>query len=169
MASYVVLERRPAAGRRIETELVRDEFSYLALIFPLIWLLWYRLWFAAIVLLLVSVGIGMIGEYLAPGVAMVVAGFLLSFFVALEGSAWRIARFRRLGYLETGMVVAAATSFALLIGLLIVAYGRAAAPVGPRPKRTEPKGTRTFAPGKGMLVRRCVDDMLYPTEPLIAI
>lgn len=110
MASYVVLERRPAAGRRIETELVRDEFSYLALIFPLIWLLWYRLWFAAIVLLLVSVGIGMIGEYLAPGVAMVVAGFLLSFFVALEGSAWRIARFRRLGYLETGMVVAPSLS-----------------------------------------------------------
>ncbi|MAS06932.1 MAG: hypothetical protein CL534_19920 [Ahrensia sp.] len=106
MASYVVLERRPAAGRRIETELVRDEFSYLALIFPLIWLLWYRLWFAAVVLLLVSVGIGMIGEYLAPGLAMVVAGFVVSFFVALEGPAWRIAKFRRLGYLETGMVVA---------------------------------------------------------------
>lgn len=110
MASYVVLERRPAAGRRIETELVRDEFSYLALIFPLIWLLWYRLWFAAIVMLLVSIGIGMIGEYLAPGPAMVVAGFLVSFFVALEGSAWRIARFRRLGYMETGMVVAPSLS-----------------------------------------------------------
>jgi len=110
MASYVVLERRPAAGRRIETELVRDEFSYLALIFPLIWLLWHRLWFAALVLLLVSVGIGMIGEYLAPGVAMVVAGFVVSFFVALEGPAWRIARFRRLGYLETGTVVAPSLS-----------------------------------------------------------
>tara|TARA_Y100000815_G_scaffold107521_3_gene96249 strand:- start:27501 stop:27974 length:474 start_codon:yes stop_codon:yes gene_type:complete len=110
MASYVVLERRPAAGRRIETELVRDEFSYLALIFPLVWLLWYRLWFAAIVLLLVSVGIGMIGEYLAPGPAMFVAGLVVSFFVALEGSAWRIAKFRRLGYLETGAVVAPSLS-----------------------------------------------------------
>lgn len=110
MASYVVLERRPAAGRRIETELVRDEFSYLALVFPLVWLLWYRLWFAALVLLLVSVGVGMIGEYLAPGLAMVVAGFVVSFFVALEGPAWRVARFRRLGYMETGAVVAPSLS-----------------------------------------------------------
>jgi glutamine amidotransferase len=85
MASYVVLERRPAAGRRIETELVRDDFSVLALIFPLIWLLVAPALVRGDVLLLVSIGIGMIGEYLAPGPAMVVAGFVVSFFVALEG------------------------------------------------------------------------------------
>ena len=106
MASYVVLERRPAAGRRTDTQFVRDEFSFVALVFPLVWLLWQRLWFAAVMLLLVTIGIGMIGEYVAPGAAIFLAGLVVSFFVALEGPAWRVARFRRLGYLEMGAVVA---------------------------------------------------------------
>jgi hypothetical protein len=106
MASYVVLERRPVTGSRPETVFVRDHFSVLALVFPLIWLLWHRLWFAALMLLLVSAAIGMAGEYLVPGAAMFLVGTAISFFVALEGPAWRIARCRRGGFAEAGTVVA---------------------------------------------------------------
>ena len=107
MASYVVMERRPVTGSRPETVFVRDDFSVLALLFPLIWLLWYRLWFAALMLLLVSAGIGLAGEYLAPGAAMGFAGFVVALFVALEGPAWRMARYRRDGFKDTGTVIAA--------------------------------------------------------------
>jgi len=106
MASYVVLERRPVTGSRPETVFVRDDFSVLALIFPIVWLLWYRLWFAALMLLLVSGAIGIAGEYLAPGAATVLAGTAVSLFVALEGPAWRIAHYRRDGFVEAGTVVA---------------------------------------------------------------
>lgn len=106
MASYVVMQRRSGSPSRPETAFVRDDFSFPALIFPLVWLVWHRLWFAALMLLLVSAGIGMTGEYLAPGAAMVLAGLVVSFYVALEGPAWRLARFRRLGYREVGAVIA---------------------------------------------------------------
>lgn len=106
MASYVVLERRPVTGSRPETVFVRDEFSLLALVIPLIWLLWHRLWFAAVILLLVSAALGMTGEYLAPGAAMFFAGIAVSFYVALEGHSWRIARYRRAGFVDAGTVIA---------------------------------------------------------------
>lgn len=105
MASFVVVERRPVAGSRVETEFVRDDFSFAALVLPLVWLLWHRLWFAALMLLLVSVGIGIAGD-LTPGAAMAFAGFCVNLFVALEGPAWRLARFRRLGFVEAGSVIA---------------------------------------------------------------
>ncbi|QKV19816.1 DUF2628 domain-containing protein [Oricola thermophila] len=106
MASYVVLERRPVAGSRPDTVFVRDEFSFLALFFPLVWLLWHRLWFAALMLLLVSAAIGITGQYVAPGLAMAVAGIAVSLHVALEGPAWRMARHWRDGFVEAGTVVA---------------------------------------------------------------
>lgn len=106
MASYVVLERRAVSGSRPETAFVRDEFSFLALLVPLVWLLWHRLWFAALMLLLVSVGIGLTGEYLLPGPVAGLAALAVNVFVALEGPAWRIARCRRNGFAEVGTVVA---------------------------------------------------------------
>ncbi|MFZ2099709.1 MAG: DUF2628 domain-containing protein [Oricola sp.] len=106
MASYVVMERRPLTGTRSETVFVRDDFSVLALLFPLIWLLWHRLWFAAVLLLLVSGVLGVTGEYLAPGMAIGLAGLAVSLFVALEGPAWRMAVYRRRGYGDAGTVIA---------------------------------------------------------------
>jgi hypothetical protein len=106
MASYVVMERMPVSGTRPETVFVRDEFSFLALVFPLVWLLWYRLWFAALMLFLLSGALGLVGEFLAPGAAIGFAGIVVSFFVALEGPSWRIARYRRDGYVDAGTIVA---------------------------------------------------------------
>ncbi|GAB4357659.1 MAG: DUF2628 domain-containing protein [Oricola sp.] len=106
MASYVVLERSPVAGERPETAFVRDGFSVLALVFPLVWLVWHRLWFAAVMLLFVSAAIGMAGEYLAPGPALALAGLAVSLYVALEGPSWRMARYRRAGFVDAGTVIA---------------------------------------------------------------
>lgn len=106
MASYVVMERRPLTGTRPDTVFVRDDFSYLALLFPLVWLLWHRLWFWAVLLVIVSATLAIVGEYLAPGAAVGLAGFAISIFVALEGPAWRMDRLRRGGYADIGTVVA---------------------------------------------------------------
>ena len=107
MASYVVMERRSAAGSRPETVFVRDEFSFLALFLPVVWLLWHRLWFAAVMMIIVSIGLAMTGEWLGGSAAITLAGLVLGFFVALEGPQWRIAQYRREGYAERAALQAA--------------------------------------------------------------
>ena len=147
MASFVILERRPITGGRVETEFVRDDFSFSALVFPLLWLLWHRLWFAALMLLLVSAGIGLASEYLAPGAALVLAGFVVSVFVALEGPAWRLERFRRQGFAETGAVIARNLDEAEIRWF----HGRGA-PRKPEPVAMHPlSGSASASEGPGMV------------------
>ncbi|WP_421855798.1 DUF2628 domain-containing protein [Oricola sp.] len=106
MASYVVMAGGEGSARGDRTEFVRDEFAPFALILPLFWLIWHRLWFAALMVLLALVGIGLVGERLqSPGLVLAV-NLLLGVLVALEGPAWRLARLRRGGLADAGTVVA---------------------------------------------------------------
>lgn len=104
MASYVVMQRASGAG--MDTVFVRDAFSGVALVFPVLWLLWNRLWFAALMLFIVSVGLALVGDLVIPGSgpATMLAGLVIGLFVALEGPVWRIGRFHRKDYAVAGTV-----------------------------------------------------------------
>ncbi|MBL8579797.1 MAG: DUF2628 domain-containing protein [Mesorhizobium sp.] len=106
MAIYVVMEP-PGANEEDAAEravIVRDGFSLIAFILPLVWLLWHRLWIEGIVAFVASVVLMALGE--TTGFALAGAGLslLVSLFVALEGPALRIAALRRRGWREWGAV-----------------------------------------------------------------
>lgn len=107
MASFVVLTPPDSDEPDDRTVLIRDEFAWLALIFPFIWALWFRLWFAAAMLLLLSIAIAVaISLFPAQSMIFTASSLLVSVFVALEGNGWRIAKKERQGWAFKGVVEA---------------------------------------------------------------
>ncbi|PYE89078.1 DUF2628 domain-containing protein [Phyllobacterium leguminum] len=108
MASFVVMQPPPEAGANAaeRTVFVRDGFSLLALIVPVLWLLFHRLWFEATLILAVSLALGMAGQYWNMPGTVTVLMVLVSILVALEGNNWRLAALRRRGYAEKGVIEA---------------------------------------------------------------
>ncbi len=97
MAIYTVhLPPGEGAGPdRLETaEFVRDGFSWLALFFPLVWLLWHRLWWATLGWLLAVVGIEVLGRFAGETVAGIVAVVFAVWFalVARDIRRWTLER-----------------------------------------------------------------------------
>ena len=103
MASYVVT--KPASDRRGEDALfIRDAFAPLAVLVPVPWLLWHRLWFEAALALCASFAFATLSVWVGmPGLAGIVS-ILLGFYVALEGGALKIAASRRRGWEEAGII-----------------------------------------------------------------
>jgi hypothetical protein len=102
MTRFVVMDppsRRPAA----ETVFVRDRFSWLALLFPFVWLLWNRLWLATIGFVAASAAVAFAFRALGSGYTQF-AILALCALVALEGPTWRLAKLRRLGYTEAAIL-----------------------------------------------------------------
>lgn len=116
MASYIVLEPtdavklKPATDRTApgdHTLFIRDEFSLFAVILPFIWLLFYRLWWHALMFALIGWGaFSLLGAYLSSAFVASGLSLLLSLFVGLEGRNWYLAKLRRKGYQETAQIVA---------------------------------------------------------------
>lgn len=105
MADWVILEP-PADTKRDDPVFVRDNFRWVALIAPPLWLLWYRLWPEALVVTAILFAINGLA---ASGAAPPAIGFLstlVSLLVALEGPAMRVASLRRRGYTETAALSA---------------------------------------------------------------
>jgi len=108
MAIYVVMEP-PAANAEeasMRAVMVRDGFSFIAFIAPLVWLLWHRLWIEAILLVAASVVLMVAGEMLDHAFVGAALSFLLSLYVGLEGAALRLGALRRRGWREWGAVEA---------------------------------------------------------------
>jgi Protein of unknown function (DUF2628) len=105
MASWVVLEAPPGAAVPEGEELVflRDGFSFLAFLFPPLWLLWHKLWVEAAVTFAVLLGAAA-AEQIAGLSVSAPLQLLVSIFVGLEGNSFRIARRRRRGWEEIAVV-----------------------------------------------------------------
>ena len=108
MASYVVMEPPSAAGDagRERAVLVRDGFHLLAFLLPAVWLLWHRLWIEAAVVVAVSMALSGAGAAAGLGNAAPVLALLVALYAGLEGAALRLARYRRHGWREWGVVEA---------------------------------------------------------------
>ena len=103
MASYVVME--PAADRRGEAALfIKDAFAPLAVVLPVVWLLWNRLWFEAAMALFATLFLTGAAAWAGMPQLAGIGSILMGFYVALEGGALIIAAARRRGCEDAAIV-----------------------------------------------------------------
>src|SRR5690606_16622628 len=85
MASYIVLEPAEAGTEKAEAAvLIRDGFSVLALILPLIWFLWHRMWLEAVAFLAIGLAVGGLGALIDSTYLSTALSLLLALLVGLE-------------------------------------------------------------------------------------
>ncbi|WP_394691367.1 DUF2628 domain-containing protein [Hoeflea sp.] len=98
MSSYLVFARPGASVPDEGSVLVADRFAPWAFAFPVLWLLFNRLWIEAVLALVVSAASAMMIANPAlfwPGLAL---GVALSAITAMEGRHWRAAALVRRGW-----------------------------------------------------------------------
>ena len=152
MAIYIVME---PPRRRADSDpvYVRDGFSWIGFLLPIIWLLWNRLWLETIVFLAVSLALGLLGE--RAGVAeFTIAGLsiLLSTYVGFEGAVLRLWALRRRGWTEWGVVEAEdrLDAEARYVSETVAEPSVAVVPVPIRPASAPPPQVGTGAPELGL-------------------
>ena len=83
---------------------VRDGFSWVAILVPLLWLLYHRMWIESLVLLLVYIGLQHAFGGDAQGQALTAwAGLAISLLFAFEANDLRTASLERRGYRFAGV------------------------------------------------------------------
>jgi hypothetical protein len=103
MASYIVME--PASDRRGEAAVfIKDAFAPLAVVVPVLWLLWNRLWFEAALAFCASLALMGAANWAGATQLAGIGSILIGFYVALEGGALKIAVARRRGFDEEAVV-----------------------------------------------------------------
>jgi hypothetical protein len=108
--TYLVFERAEG-GRTVDAAerilFVREKFFWLALILPLFWLLWHRLWVGLLGWIGAVVLIGIVIWALnLDQITAAAASLIPSLVVALEGTELRRRKLLRRGFRDTGVVVA---------------------------------------------------------------
>ncbi|MGX1098729.1 DUF2628 domain-containing protein [Amorphus sp. MBR-141] len=108
MAVYTVLLPPPARASGVEqtaerTVFVRDGFSWLAMLFPVLWLLFNGLWLLLLAFLLVAVGLEL-GLSLIGGPVPGLAGLALAVLFGFEANGLRRWALMRRGYRFAGIV-----------------------------------------------------------------
>ena len=107
MASYVVLTPPDGSDKDERAVLIRDGFSFWALIFQIFWLLWNRLWVAAAIIFFVSAALSLATAQLTSWSGVfTTAAFCVALFIALEGNGWRISKLERQGWAMRGVIEA---------------------------------------------------------------
>ena len=105
MATFVVMsDMSDPSG--VETEFVRDHFSVIAFIAPVIWLAWCRLWIEAVAALAAVACLAGLGTVTGFGNTASVLSVLVSIFVAAEGPQLRILALERRGFRQVAAVEA---------------------------------------------------------------
>ena len=85
---------------------LRDGFSLVAFVVPVIWLLWQRLFWAAIAVFALEVLIGWQAGATGFGFAAAVLPLLIGLLVALEGPSLKAWKLKRQGWRETAALMA---------------------------------------------------------------
>jgi hypothetical protein len=141
-----------------EAVLVRDGFSWGAFIFQVLWCLYRRLWIAAVVLLVLTVGADLLMNWAGlPAWAVASVSLVIVILFALEANDLRRRKLERQGMMLAGVVVASnkieaeARAFALWLAGRTSGAGmpgpNQAGPAQPPPKR--PEGPRGSEPRRG--------------------
>lgn len=99
----------PAGSDAAEkTVLVKEGFSFLAFLFPLVWLAVYRAWRGLFIYLGVSIALGVFSYAVGLRPAGEIApALVLSLYFGFEGAAYRQAALLRRGFHHAGSVLAA--------------------------------------------------------------
>lgn len=105
MATYRVFEFPNALAQAVadgdNVRLVRDGFSVLALLFPVLWLLWHRLWLELVVYIIFLTAFS-----LSQPVLGIVMNALLGLYVAFEGTNFLASKLTYHGWNEVDLVLA---------------------------------------------------------------
>ncbi len=104
MATFMAMEKRDGDGR--DAEMIRDGFSLLAFLFPLLWLLWHRLWVEAAAYVVLALALVGLGWLLGLGDMAGLMALPLNLFAGLEASTLRQRGLVRRGWDEWGPVEA---------------------------------------------------------------
>ncbi len=97
MTTFVVMDKRTAEPGS-EAEFIRDRFSVIAFIMPMIWLAWHRLWLEAFAALAAAIALAALGTVSGYESSAPLLSLLVSIFVAIEGSQLRVNALERRGY-----------------------------------------------------------------------
>ena len=106
MATFLVLI--PPGGRPKDerARFVRDRFSWIAFLLPVLWLLWHRAWLAAALAFAVqALGLAVTGHS-AFGLAGIVLCLAVHLLVALEGPSMVVAALTRCGWTVDAVIAA---------------------------------------------------------------
>ena len=105
MTTFVVMDVADNA-KSAEAKFVRDKFSVLALIAPVIWLAWHRLWIEAFAALAAAIVLAALGTLAGFQSTAPLLSLLVSVFVAIEGPQLRIWALERRGYVQVAALEA---------------------------------------------------------------
>tara|TARA_R110002020_G_scaffold15140_61_gene53498 strand:- start:1858 stop:2385 length:528 start_codon:yes stop_codon:yes gene_type:complete len=146
MAVYTVLLPPPAKASGIEqtaerTVFVRDGFSWLAMLFPVLWLLFNGLWLLLLAFLLVAIGLEL-GLSLIGGPVPGLAGLALAVLFGFEANGLRRWALMRRGYRFAGIVSGAGRVDCerRFFDSWLAEGAHAAAPVPPPARKVHPEG-----------------------------
>jgi hypothetical protein len=107
MASFVVMEPPGSGGQKsAEAKFVRDGFVFPALVIPVLWMLWHRMWLESGLVFLATAIFGALADRADMGTLAALLSLALAVFTGFEGAALRIASLRRKGWIETAVVEA---------------------------------------------------------------
>ncbi|WP_058598905.1 DUF2628 domain-containing protein [Aureimonas ureilytica] len=106
MKRFRVFEPPDIVGASEKALFVRDGFSLVALLVPALWLLWHRLFLAAIAVFALDVLIAWQAGTKGFGIAAAALPLLIGLLVALEGPSLKAWKLRRKGWRETAALMA---------------------------------------------------------------
>ncbi|TDK30416.1 DUF2628 domain-containing protein [Rhizobium deserti] len=107
MRSYAILT--PPGGPLPDhrsTLVIADRFSWLAFLFPWLWLFWHKLWLAGIVALLVQIGSGFLMQIPGFAPAGLLIGLAVSLLAGLESRNYYSNALGRRGWTVEAIVFA---------------------------------------------------------------
>lgn len=101
MPSYTIFEKAdlPAMEAIESIELVKNEFSWLAFLLPIVWIFIKRLWWVLLAYLVLMAGFSMLELYL-PVWSSMLASAIIAFLIALEAPTLQSWSLRQKGYRE---------------------------------------------------------------------
>lgn len=157
MAAYRVFEfpdalpEHVADGRNVE--LVRDGFSFFALLVPPIWLWRNKVWFGFFIYIAFALAIVLMSELINPLIGVLLNN-LLGLYLGFEGTNWKAKEYLSNGWNEVDLVLAGDDEEAEMYAF--ARRGAAITPVETKPtpgllfeppKRRQPVKTRTVIGG----------------------
>jgi hypothetical protein len=128
MARFVVMEKPGEPERAV---FIRDGFSVVGLVVPLLWLLWHRLWFLALAALALLALAAALAFWLKFPALLIAAEIALALSVALEGATLRCKAARFAGWQDAAVIHAESAEEAE------IRHFGAVAPAIPRPIRND--------------------------------
>lgn len=109
MALYSVYVRPPATGREAprneKIRLIKSGFSWFAFVFPLVWLLFQRVWGWFLVILALEIGlVALINRLELPEWSLLLSGVAVMLYVGVSARDWLGSALERRGYRLIAMV-----------------------------------------------------------------